>query len=704
MINELHQLAVALSEAGVAADSWYREYKPIPKITEKAPCIRIVLSDGRVERLESVQTKLGPDIRKYGNNQGTFPAMNLAALYRITDEDIHKKISDLIKNKGRDLNIGEVKKWCTENNWGKKFSRKYQISMKKTPMDMLELMGEFSYSPLNRLIELAETFPTSEMLHRELERKAFEFLERKKDIVLALQILFYLGKKNKNAEDDYGNLSVILDSVDLESGGLQSAGNRFTRELNQVLLQATQKPQGHTDSLDTCETDAFGMPFLSIEQPMPQVNLAGGFSVSLRTMFKGQPCQYRYQRIENATYPISLNKRQQLADALTWLSMEKRKDKTWINTDRNELLFVYPSKLTQVSQNFICIFKRREIAEHQQARFETEAAEFREHISKTKRVDPEHYPDHIQVFVLRKLDNARSKVIYTRHATPDEIIQHSEEWQDASNNLPQLTVGQPRTLFPLEIAEIMNCVWRQDGVVSVDAYKPVASYHGVELLFGMPLENIKTDLHRIIGFSSALALYEGRRFRDLKVANQDKSSDSKVNMVFWKFRNTVMLMAMLLYWLNFRRSDYVKEYPYLLGQMLKASDALHALYCQVVRKGDIPPQLIGCSMYVFAAESPLKAFRQLMTRMKPYMSWAKSYRIRGEKESEDIVKTKRLAGYYLSVIEKSADGLLPVLTTQSHFNDTERAFLFIGYLASFPKEETVKNNPTVNNGGNNDER
>lgn len=699
MINELHQLAVALGEAGVVTDSWYREYKPIPKITDKAPCIRIVLSEGKVERLESVQKDLGSVIRKYGNNFGTFPAMNLAALYRVTDKDVLKKISDLIENEGQGVDIDAVKKWCTENNWGSKLSSKYRNSMVETPQKMLQLMGEFSYYPLNRLIDLARTFPTPEKFHQELDRKAFELLKRKKDIVLALQILFDFGKES--------NLSVIIDNAELEDSGLQSVGVRFTRELNQILLQAEDKLSRNTDSLGTWEKDAFGNPFIPMEQPMPQVKLAGGFSVSLRTMFKEQLSQYRYRRIGNATYPISSKIRQQLADSLTWLSLEEQKDNTWINIDRNEILFVYPSKLPKVSQKFTRFFKRGETTEHQQARFETEAAGFREYISKTKCVDPEHYPDYIQIFVLRKLDKARSKVVYTRHATPSEIIQHSEDWQDASDNLPNLMIGQPKTLFPLRIPEIMNCVWRQDGVVPVDAYKPVANYHGIELLFGVSREIIATDLHRLVSFSPKLALYEGRRFHDLKATGRKQSSNKKIDETFWKFRDTVMLMGMLLYWLNFRRSDYVKEYPYLLGQLLKVSDSLHELYCYAERNKEkdkeYPPQFVGSSMYVAISEMPNKALSQLGTRMRPYLAWAKTHKDKcivrkRKKENGEIEEWKEpKAGYYLSVFEKTADQISSVLTNRTRFNDSEKALLFIGYLASFPKMEHRINASTVEN-------
>ena len=37
----------------------------------------------------------------------------------------------------------------------------------------------------------------------------------------------------------------------------------------------------------------------------------------------------------------------------------------------------------------------------------------------------------------------------------------------------------------------------------------------------------------------------------------------------------------------------MKEFPYLFGQLLKVSDALHEIYCKVMRDNDVPNTLAG---------------------------------------------------------------------------------------------------------------
>ena len=129
--------------------------------------------------------------------------------------------------------------------------------------------------------------------------------------------------------------------------------------------------------------------------------------------------------------------------------------------------------------------------------------------------------------------------------------------------------------------------------------------------------------------------------------------------------------------------------PYLYGQLLKATDELHALYCIAVRGGDIPPQLAGSSLFQSAAEAPVRTLNILSSRIMPYYSWAKSYRLKGIKESG---KESRRAGWLCVMCEKIMTELRDAWTPQTRFNDAEKAQLFIGYLAEFPKKEQNENN------------
>jgi hypothetical protein len=119
--------------------------------------------------------------------------------------------------------------------------------------------------------------------------------------------------------------------------------------------------------------------------------------------------------------------------------------------------------------------------------------------------------------------------------------------------------------------------------------------------------------------------------------------------------------------------------PYLIGQIMKISDELHALYCKEVRNDEVPPQLIGNSLMTVAMETPVQALAQLSRGVMPYIAWAKQYRINGDPEN------RWQAGWYLRLFEDTATriGQLKPLC----FGDLEKAQVFTGYLAAFPKRK-----------------
>lgn len=125
MINELYQLTEAMDKAGVQAQRWHSKYKPIPNIRPNVPCVRISLLEGQIVELSSVPEGLGKELRKFGDNQGSYPCMNLTPLYRITDESIKKVLKALKPENIDSARIEEIENWCQVNcnNWGEKFRK-----------------------------------------------------------------------------------------------------------------------------------------------------------------------------------------------------------------------------------------------------------------------------------------------------------------------------------------------------------------------------------------------------------------------------------------------------------------------------------------------------------------------------------------------------------------------------------------------------
>ena len=676
MINELYELARVLDDAQVKRQSWHPKYKPIPNIRQNAPCVRIMVSGGKIADISSVSAELGKSIRKYGDNQGTYPCMNLAPLYRITDESVKRELADLKKHPEKidTACICKMKTWCTQNNWGDKVQKKFRTSVERAHEAEFQSAAA-RYRPLRCLLEETEYFADPTLLHNELERKAWELLRSVKDTALALTLLFYLGKAGADAESDYGSLSVAFDALKLIDDNIAAVSNRFVLEVNEHLLHANP-PSGAEKQKR--EIDAFGICFQPVDEPMPSVKLAGGFEVTLRTMFKGQPCQSRYGRFEGESYPVSSEMRQRLQSALAWIGSEKEQEnRTWINTDKNEILFAYPSSWPEVPISYTRIFKRMP---DMSVTFSAQAEQFlREHL-RPKKDGTDTHAEWIRIFILRKIDKARTKIVYTKQTDPAELERCCEAWSRGCGNLPAFPFDKPEDLYPLEAAGILNGFWRRDGDAVTDKYRPYSQYHGIELLMEPKLP-VTADLHRLT--ESAMVI--GPLLRKPKCSKEKKKEDiQKEKKIQEAAGKQLLLLGLFLDRMRIRKEDYMENLPYLYGQLLKAADELHELYCDVVRDGQKPQELVGSSMFRSVSESPLRMLPVLSQRIMPYYAWAKVYRRKSDNENR---KHAARAGWLYRVCEQITTRLWNSQTVPSRFNDEEKAQLFIGYLASFSEKE-----------------
>lgn len=666
MINELSKLAEAMEKSGIQAQNWHRKYKLIRNIQAKAPCIRILIDEGSVLELSSIDKTVGAGLRKYGSNQGTYPCMNLAPLYRITDSEVNKKLSSLHPEDLDESKIIEIKNWCTENNWGRKFQDKFKISIEKMTNELVSLIPDFE--PIKILKRESDFFVDADILHQELENKAFEMLRNRVNVSLALNVLFYFNNSGEKAANDYGSVSVAFDTPKLIERGIPAVSHKFTQAFNTALLSSDL--EGLSES-GTGDIDAFGIAFEPSEKPMPEVKLAGGFDVKLRTMFKGQPCQTRYGKLENASYPISPKMRKKLQTALEWLGgSAERKNVTWLNTDKNEVLFAYPATLPEAQISYTRMFKR---SEKKDAAFEEQAKRFLTEICRGKKPGSDSNAEKIQLFILKKIDKGRTKVVYTRQTDPYELERQSEAWIVGSMNIPPFAFGQPDVPFPLDTADILNRFWNQKGAQITKKGNSVPKYHGMELLMDSQFP-VASDLHYLAEKAMTIGVYL-----------ENMLATGNLNHPIWEnIKDMLALMGLLLYRDNIRKDSYMESLPYLYGQLLKVSDELHALYCNVVRDGELPIQLAGGSLYQAAADSPIRTLNLLGQRMNPYILWAKTYRI---KDVSEKGKESWKAGWLIFLYEKIASELFSAWGTSTRFNDEEKALLFIGYLANFPKRD-----------------
>ncbi len=669
MLNELYKLSTTLKNNNIVRQEWHDDYKLLPG----GVCYRIWLcNDGTVAKIELMSKDLVAVCRKYGNNQQTFPAFNIAPLYRITsDED--KAYYDALDKGKEQIDIRRLRSMCVSDNWSGKLCKKVGGCLHKKIPAMPENSAIFSLMRITGQIKGAA-------LRAALEACVWERLYS--DIKTYLPILFHKGSTNKQPEDDMGSLSIMLDLADWERFGSPIAGENTTKQINAWLQVGTA---GSDEQVETSICDAFGAPYSDIGEPMPSVRLTPGFEVALRSMFREQVCQYRYRKADDGSFPVSKPNRRAAKTSLEWITQPDNERKTWRKIDSDAMLFVYPDKLPEIPPKYAELFGgsdgNRQSGMTNESRFEAVAEDF---IVTLNATEPKNKPKSIQVFALQQIPPAlskRAKVVFTRNFTVEGLINAADEWKSGCHNLPDITHIEPNTPFPLDVSKIANKVWKQDGTQAdgKSAVKLMRYYQGMELLLDKPIPLQLLRIARGVTVNwLGLVLFIGNNLRQKKDGKAVVKSTLKAEI-----GSLFPLLGLLLYKCDVTKEDYMQDTAYLIGQVLKISDALHALYCEVKRDGDIPPQLAGNSVFVTASETPVKALALLCTRMNPYISWAKQYRTQNKEKSG-------LAAWFIQQYEMLMPQLHLKLTEDIRFNELEKAQLFIGYLAELPKSENKK--------------
>ena len=682
MINELWQLASVLEQENIKTREWHRHYKELPKNLS----VRLWLNpDGSIHGCEALTKDQVSVIRKYEPDNGkSFPAFNIYPLYRITDSEKISQLAQIEKDPSL-LDWQEIKSWCTVDvsNWSQQRINTYHKCLETRPKELRKLIPpELEQNSVVQLFDILTTYqpePGVTFQYR-LESFIFEQLRKKEDVNIALALLIHKGNPAKDADKDTGKpITIILDIYDWEKYGEYPIVHEKTTEWINELLLNSEKLGGDSEA-DLI--DAFGVLFKNPSETMPKVKLGGLSEVTLRSMYRGHPCQSRYQKFDDESYPISKVNRSRIKSALETLFQDDKKGIFWSYLNNNELLFIYPSKIPKVPVAFAKLAAPTE----KEDRFTAIAKEF----SKTMRGIPSaEKPESIRIFVLRKMDKARTKVIYQYYTNPDYLLSSAEKWEVGCNNVPELRWARNRcTPFPAKVPDILNNVWKQDGTLAQGKRKieRMKYYQGIELLLdSFPYNALQNYQRTLLANASGLITYIGNT---LHGGGYDQT---KIPYC----ADICTVLGLLLYKCGEYKETYMNNQAYLIGQLLHISDELHAHYCRVVRDGGMPAQFVGSALLVTAQETPVQALSLLSTRMTPYIAWAKQYRFKNISENG---KESWKAGWYLRLYQETADKLVPVFAEKTRLTDIDRAQLFLGYLASFPKkEETTEYNTGENN-------
>lgn len=678
MLNELQHLAGALKSAGIKPVDWHKELKLLPKVSNKKPCYKISLAaDNTVANVQVLDPALAGTLRKWEPSNGdSFPGFNIRPIYRIAEEEQKRVLKKW--REGKELpEIGKLKDWCaaTDRNWDNNAVAKARKCLRKIPQELLEILGDIprEYNELAQVIDRAEKLEIAGSLETYIWKRLEKWQKPESgndDIALLLSILIYEGDSAKKAEDDRGgSLSVFLDISDWNNYPV--AHERMMAFLNERLLN-----KNTFRSSSKFGVDAFGSKSEEGDQKdkLPEVKLPILGGVKLRAMNSESPCQFRYGTIDAASFPIGQESRKQTKGALEWLGNPALEGQTWGRAAGKELIFAYPGIIPATPPKLVtCLGARKE--GDKSARFIEYA---RDIIGQLKGINRDLKQVELHVFSLRKMDKARTKVVFHRNYSAERLAIAADKWESGCGNIPVISIhawGEekgaiadvfPETPFPLQIASYLNRVWKMDGSTDneVDVVAPTI---GIELFF-----NAKDTryLFRLL----SIAIQNSKGLFLSMGGNMHKGE--RISLAGYEKQKQFMpsILGLLLHKSGIGKEQYMANAPYLIGNLLKVADDLHALYCREVRKGNLPPQLIGNSLMVAALESPVQALSQLALRLPPYLGWART----------NNTEKAGLSRYFMKCfgeIEAKIQGQpLPI-----RLNDAERAQLLLGYLATLEK-------------------
>ena len=295
----------------------------------------------------------------------------------------------------------------------------------------------------------------------------------------------------------------------------------------------------------------------------------------------------------------------------------------------------------------------------------------------------------IRIFVLSKIDPGRKQLVLDKDVTVGHIKRGYNLWNEGSKNHPPISILfpgakkgdkgvliQPTCPSPASVMRSMQFQWIRGGTEKSDV-------SGCQL----------SDIYSI--FLDTDERIIRRKSEDLLNLCIDRTATLLIglggvktmqSLEQWKYfcpdsRRTALTLisfiSILLFKLGYRKEQYMKAESFYVGQLLALADILHREYCKDVRKGEIPPQLIGNSLFPVALQNPEKALARLAERISVYQEWAFT----------DATDKSRLAKWILKNLRTVSDNLSN-LKLNCQPSDAEKAQLLLGYLAGPEKEET----------------
>jgi len=682
MLNELRDLSRSLVAAGVELADWHPNFDKCPK--GKITCFIYTADNGEIDNISFPEPDFDArTIRKWENANGcSFPAFNLPPLFKPNKDEVVKEISQIKKNlqKGHPIEAIKVSELISNCiiNWDKTTLSKINLCLSKAIAKIEEQLGDipFEYSAIQELFKRAKALDTKEF-HQKLEQQILQKLNESTNSNF-IDMLFQTGKTAKQFQ-------LIFEINDWSTVGASYPANHSSvqRWMNDRFMYFSYKRK----LADDIESDAFNDSARGWEDKFPSVRMSILGNVILRAMNSESPCQRRYGMINALSFPVGTNIRREMKGSLEWLSDETRKWKTWIDLARQAenatILFAYPTQKPQTVPELAGLMGGIEdtAANPDGSTFSAIASR----VTQTLRgIYTSASDNEVRIFVLSKRPgDARTKVVVSKCYKAEHTIKSTEQWQAGCLNIPNIKIRQFKDKkpvwkkcllpFPAEVVWCLNTVWRRQGTYA-EKIHGFSVNDALSLLLDNGNEVIRLSLRAIdaiVRNCTSLLLAIGQGNTCFSVFKMSKKFEKQALLL-------PSILGLLLYKNGIAKGGFMNSPAYLVGRFLSLADDLHLKYCQHVRKGSIPPQLVGNALMPTALETPEKALSMLSQRILPYQAWAKT--LSGDEKNVGLVKS--FLGKIGAVTSQINERQMPLTCS-----DTDKAQMLLGYLAWSEKSE-----------------
>lgn len=673
MLNELYALAGVLNNTGIKTEIWHKNFVPNPKTVT----FRILIDkEGNIADIESITDEKAKTVtRKWETSNGnSFPSFNVTPLYDLTqNEMLVEQAKELKKqlDKDKPINVEQLKTVIEQaaNLWDGQ--QKLAKCLNQLPQDMGKLITVSMAENHAALFSLTQRIikTTPQKFHQQLT----DCLLKQNNLLPFFELLFfYTGAKPKNT-------CLVLEVADRSEFEYPANHPKAQRWFNQCLLSIGKNEPSSSDK------DAYGTVNNGWQEKFGAIRMNILGDVTLRAMNDESRCQYRYGQINATGNPVGVQTREAMSSALGWLSHPDRKKKTWTDISRSKgesaLLFAYPSVMPEEEAEYAQLFGGT--ADEDGVKFEACA----ERVLKSLSQIPKDIEAQMQIFVLSKPDGFRTKVQFNHNCSIDHFIQSAQDWQTGCRNLPFLEIrifggdkkptwNEPLTPYPEEIVWCLNTVWARLGT-QASLIKQFNMGDALDLLLDSGLKlryTVKTLLAAILKNNQSFLLALGNAHHVGRVHGIPKSYNKQALLL-------PTILALLLDKSNIKNEVYMKSPAYLIGRLLSIADQLHDKYCKYVRKGSMPPQLLGNALMAIALEHPKQALAMFSQRMLPYQAWARTY------SDPNPDKEAGLVHFFLNEWGAICNQLAELEEIPERCLDTDKAAMLLGYLASTAKKD-----------------